>query len=171
MISFLPTPHEPQHLLFGTHIVNDGVPKLSTTHPKRPQIRHTRHDLWRSLVQHRGRIKPPISIPETAHISWPVILLPFLPFFGGFSWLVLDSWHHGRVWWQLLLWSGSGSGVSQLLGFTGFVLIAISMWAWTIVVAVIVFKTGFMGEREDDRKEPLATSDVNIPRLSETGQA
>jgi len=123
---------------------------------------------WFSIVAASNHQSPS---PETAHISWPVILLPFLPFFGGFSWLVLDSWHHGRVWWQLLLWSGSGSGVSQLLGFTGFVLIAISMWAWTIVVAVIVFKTGFMGEREDDRKEPLATSDVNIPRLSETGQA
>jgi peptidoglycan/LPS O-acetylase OafA/YrhL len=123
---------------------------------------------WFSMVAASNHQSPTL---ETAHISLLVTISPFLPFFGGFLWLVLDSWHHGRAWWQLLLWSGSGSGVSQLLGFTGLTPIAFDMWVSTIAVAVIVFKTGFKGERGIDREKSLATSDADISRLSKAGQA
>ena len=65
-------------------------------------------------------------------ISWPALLSAFLIFFGAFLWLVLDSWHHGREWWKLLLQShGAGiGGVAQLLGCTGLVPLAIGVWAW-----------------------------------------
>ena len=56
-------------------------------------------------------------------------------------WLALDSWHHGREWWKLLLQShGAGiGGVAQLLECTGLVPIAIGMWAWTLAIAAVVF--------------------------------
>ena len=74
-------------------------------------------------------------------LSWPAVTLTFLIFFGGFLWLVLDSWHHGREWWKLLLQShGAGiGGVAQLLECTGLVPIAIGMWAWTLAIAAVVF--------------------------------
>jgi len=83
---------------------------------------------------------------------WPVVIPSFLLFFGGYLWLVLDSWHHGREWWKLLLQShGVGfAGVAQLLGITGLVSVAIGVWAWLITTAVFVFRTDFVGD-EDGR--------------------
>ena len=99
-----------------------------------------------------------------AHVSWPAIISPFFPFFGGFLWLVLDSWYHGRAWWHLLFWSGGGIGVTRLLGFTGFLPIAFDLWAWSATMAVILFKTDFMGDHnEASREAPLAEYVVDEP--------
>lgn len=99
-----------------------------------------------------------------AHVSWPAIISPFFPFFGGFLWLVLDSWYHGRAWWHLLFWSGGGIGVTRLLGFTGFLPIAFDLWAWSATMAVILFKTDFMGDHnEASREAPLGERVVNEP--------
>ena len=74
----------------------------------------------------------------------------FLLFFGGYLWLVLDSWHHGREWWKLLLQShGAGfAGVARLLGVTGLVSVAIGAWAWVVTTAVFVFRTDFLGDED-----------------------
>lgn len=81
---------------------------------------------------------------------WPVVIPSFLLFFGGYLWLVLDSWYHSRQWWKLLLQShGAGfAGVAQLLGITGLVSVAIGVWAWVITTAVFVFRTGFLGDED-----------------------
>jgi hypothetical protein len=110
--------------------------------------------------------------PADEHVSWPAIISPFVPFFGGFSWLVLDSWYHGRAWWLLLFWSGGGFGVSRLLGFAGFWPIVLDLWAWTGSMAVVVFMTGYMGEGGEDEDAALATSCVDDSvRLVKAGEA
>jgi hypothetical protein len=82
---------------------------------------------------------------------WPAVISSSLLFFGGYLWLVLDSWHHGRECWKLLLQShGVGfAGVAQLLGITGLVSVAIGVWAWVITTTVFVFKTDFVGNEDD----------------------
>lgn len=81
---------------------------------------------------------------------WPAVIPSFLLFFGGYLWLVLDGWHHGRECWKLLLQShGVGfAGVAQLLGITGLVSVAIGVWAWVITTAVFVFRTDFLGNED-----------------------
>ena len=106
-------------------------------------------------------------------LSWPAVTLAFLLFFSGFLWIVLDSWHHGREWWKLLLQShGAGfGGVAQLLGLTGLVPVAIGVWAWVITVAVCVFKTDFMGNEDGyvgDREGALVEHSDDH-RLQQTG--
>ena len=81
---------------------------------------------------------------------WPTVIQSFLLFFSGYLWLVLDSWHHGREWWKLLLQShGAGfAGVARLLGVTGLVSVAIGAWAWVVTTAVFVFRTDFLGDED-----------------------
>lgn len=102
---------------------------------------------------------------------WPSVIPSFLLFFGGYLWLVLDSWYHGRECWKLLLQShGAGfAGVAQLLGITGLVSVAIGVWAWLITTAVFVFRTDFLGDEDScvgDGEEAPAEHSNDMARQS-----
>jgi hypothetical protein len=87
--------------------------------------------------------------PADAQFPWPSFISSSLIFFGGFFWLVLDSWYHGRAWWKLLSRSSgylSATGAAHLLGLTGLVPIAIGIWGWTFAMAWVVFGTDFIAE-------------------------
>lgn len=109
---------------------------------------------------------PPKNKPAD-DATWTAILWSFLPFFGGFFWLVLDSWYHGRAWWKLLFWSsgGSGAGAAQLLGFTGWVPLVVGMWTWVFAMGVVVFGEGFLEEGGGVDE----VGDWEAPPLSEHG--
>lgn len=94
----------------------------------------------------------PKTPSDDEDFSWPALISSFLLFLGGFFWLVLDSWYHGRAWWTLLLYSGgfSGSGLATLLGFRGLVPTACGLWVWVGGVGWTVFRSDFMGEGDGD---------------------
>lgn len=95
-----------------------------------------------------------------AGIFWPAVTSSFLLLFGGFLWLVLDSWYRGRAWFKLLL-GGSGAsvgGAAQWFGFTGLLPLAIGTCAWTAATAVELFRADSMAEPDglETLAKPLA---------------